>query len=943
MQQKFLQEISAYLTEKHGHELEQLRIVLPNKRAGLYLRKYLSAAAKQPSWAPEIITIQDMVTQAFPLPVADPLQLNFELYRVFVKQTLTEESFDRFFPWGEMLLKDFDEIDKYLINARDIFTVIREEREIYDRFDYLTEEQKEFLSRFWRSVRTKTTGETSRFINTWSVLYPVYEQFRNELAAKNICYEGMTYREVAQHPERYFTASSEEKWFFAGFHVLTPAEERIFTWCKREKNARFFWDTDVFYMNDPRHEAGKFMREYIDRYPGELPPGNGIDTTGKQIRVLKTASRAAQCQLIGQLLAEEARIEDTAIILPDENLLEPLLHHIPEGTEKLNITMGYPLHSSLAGIFTDHWSELRKVRLLRDQKVLYNHREIVTLFSHPYIKGICPGGADILKKMASEELRFYPDWSEVTRGNLVLEAILDKYTAALPATRALRDFCVHVLTENAQAENPLSLPEKECLYALYLYLSQLEDLLQDSAIELSEEQFHKTLKRAVAQIKVPFSGEPLEGLQVMGMLETRNLDFKTVIIPDMNEGVMPSAPPSGSFIPYHLRKAFAMPDMEHHDSFNSYYFFRLLQKAENIYLVFAEDEAEPSRYITQLQYELVNVTLQHHTLSGKFRPGEVSPVTFPADGKAMVYLQNFIVNNEGNASRLSPTALKYYMDCRLKFYYRYILNITESPVVPDQPDHLFFGILSHRSLEVFYENLLADTGRNQVQPSDLEDIEAKITVAIQAAFREVYRVSEGEKLVLKGHQVLLEKAISNYMKSVLRADREYAPFVLEEQEADMEHDMEITASGRKIKVRLGGRIDRIDKKGDHIRVIDYKSGKQDITKIPSLDFLFSREADFRYKDFLQVLVYALMLGEKYPGQPIEPVLYYFRNLSASGTAVRLTFAGEDQDASPVAFREKTAGLLKGVLEELFSGKVPYDQTPHLRTCEYCTYRTVCRR
>lgn len=943
MQQKFLQEVSAYLTEKHGHELEQLRIVLPNKRAGLYLQKYLAAAAKQPSWAPEIITIQDMVTQAFPLPVADPLQLNFELYRVFVKQTLTEESFDRFFPWGEMLLKDFDEVDKYLVNARDIFTVIREEREIYDRFDYLTEAQKEFLSRFWRSVRTKNTGETSRFINTWSVLYPVYEQFRNDLLAKNMCYEGMTYREVAQRPDRYFTTSPEEKWFFAGFHVLTPAEERIFTWCKREKNARFFWDTDAFYMNDPRHEAGKFMREYTERYPGELPAGNGIDAPGKHIHVLKTASRAAQCQLIGQLLAEQAQIEDTAIILPDENLLVPLLHHIPGGTESLNITMGYPLRSSLAGIFTDHWSELRKVRVFREQKVLYNHREIVTLFSHPYIDMICAGGADVLKKQAVEELVFYPDWSAVTGENQVLAAILDKYSGALPATCALRDFCIHVLSVNAHAENPLSLPEKECLYALYLYLSQLEELLRDSVMELSEEQFHKTLKRAVAQIKVPFSGEPLEGLQVMGMLETRNLDFKTVIIPDMNEGVMPSAPPSGSFIPYHLRKAFAMPDMEHHDSFNSYYFFRLLQKSENIYLVFAEEEAEPSRYITQLQYELVNVTPQHHTLSGRFRPVETPPVTFPADGKALEYLQHFIVNDEGKASRLSPTALKYYMDCRLKFYYRYILNITESPVVPDQPDHLFFGILSHRSLEVFYENLLADTGRNHIQPSDLEDIEVKVSIALQAAFREVYRVPEEEKLVLKGHQVLLEKAISNYMKSVLRADREYAPFVLEEQEADMEHDMEITVAGSRIKVRLGGRIDRIDKKGDHIRVIDYKSGKQDIVKIPSLEFLFSRDADFRYKDFFQVLVYALMLGEKYPGHSIEPVLYYFRNLSATGTIVNLAFSGEDGDASPAAFREKTTVLLKSVLEELFSGKVPYDQTPHIRTCEYCAYRTVCRR
>ena len=957
----FLKELAEEIFEKHGGQLDDLTIVFPNRRAGLFFRKYLAESIAQPVWSPNILSLEDFVRNLTTLQSLDKLSLIFKLYESYKKHNKAEEGFDRFFYWGEMLLKDFDELDRYLIDAQNLFTNLLRQKELDATFDFLTDAQKKIILDFWSNFDPNDSKEKRNFIKIWDILFKVYDSFTENLKANNQAYLGMMYREVAEKMEADELLIENQKVLFAGFNALTPSEEKIITWFVKNRSSEIFWDVDAYYFNNSIQEAGMFLRAYKEKaifersFEKEVP--RNLEANEKTIKIIGISSKIGQARTLSQQVAEVLKIgaspEKTVVVLPDENLLFPVLNALPEAVDKVNVTMGYPLRNTPLYNLFEYLIEMQlKLRLSKDKKLSFPHRQVLAVLKHPSIINYNRVLATKNIKHIERNNRIFVADEELEKDESLYPLIFRKVEAAGDIFDYLNDMLLQVVQNGEEDKNTL---EQEYAFHFYTQLNRFKEIVKEQNITLKLEVFLKLFRQIIQSIKIPFTGEPLNGLQIMGVLETRNLDFDNVFILSMNEGLFPAQGNLHSFIPYNIRKAYSLPTYDHQDAIYAYLFYRILQRAKNIQIFYnTESEAlgggEMSRYLQQLIYES-DLNIEKVILSQEIETVEVKEIAILKNAKVMAGLDKYIVGKTVENKRLAPSALTTYLDCRLKFYFKYIANIKEPEALEEEVDAKVFGNILHEALEALYQNHIEKNKTNVVKEADFKSLISGLEDCIDAAFGKHFGTPQGKKYKYEGRNVIVKEIIKKFTKKVLALDKSYAPFEvlgLEMGEADgIVLDLNIKAGQRDITVGLKGIIDRVDRKENVVRVIDYKTGKDETTFSTVAD-LFDRSLDKRNKVAMQTLFYSLLYQNKHSSKAavMTPAVFNSKEMFGEKFDYRLKYKEQRKsivlfDAKP--FLEEYKGHLKALLEELFDVEVPFDQTDDVTKCGYCAYKDICRR
>lgn len=982
----FLEELATNIYRSNP-QLDKLVLVFPNRRAILYFQKHLSAQLTRPAFAPQMLTIEDFIAGFSEYKVPDKLELVHRLYHTYMQvvPATNVEAFDQFFFWGEMLLRDFNEVDKYLVSARHLFLDLSAQKELDNSFDFLTDEQREFLKLFWGNFDENLNNTKRNFLRVWKELNGVYEQFKTTLQHHGLAYEGMVHRLVAtridQRPQLVVEKYGADRSFhFIGFNALTKAEEVIFSALVKEELATVHWDMDAYYVNNNTQEAGKFLREYQQHpllsrtFPAQIP-SNFVphNDDKKNITLYGAAQPVGQAKLMAQVLQEAlmngARPEETLIVLPDEKMLIPVLNGISHRVDKLNVTMGFPLTSTPVFNLMELVIELQ----LHRKADRYQHRQVLALLGHPYVVADNPSLAQAKRKEILKKNMVFIDQRTLAFDS-VLHQLLFRPASAIrgKAQTADRIFSLYTyLRDLLLAIGTIkALPDIDREYAFHFLklLNRLEEIISEEAFASIQHEpldakalrrkdqealksFLRLFKQLVNTEKIPFTGEPLRGLQIMGVLETRNLDYKNVFILSLNEGAFPAVSSKGSYIPFNIRKAYALPTAEHQDAMYAYLFYRTLQRAENIHLFYNTEtdklgQGEKSRYLQQLIYES-GLQIVEKTLYNPLDPEPVLPVTIEKDKSILQIINRFNERSEHRKSYgISPSALYMYLECRLKFYFQYVADIREAREVEEELDARLLGNLLHSVMDMFYNDICTRKKSKLVEPSDLENEEHKILQLIDQAFRTTYALEADKAVEYEGQRVVVREVIKRLVLRIIERDKLYAPFYVEglEQEGLTARLAIPSQPGYCI---ISGTIDRVDVKDELIRIIDYKTGKDDLN-FSSVSLLFEREGKKQNKAAFQTLFYALLYkhnlpeGWKHGAFRIMPVLINRMNLFDEDFEYGLRMNKEIlRDATAILPEFET--LLKALLNELFDPAVPFTQTNRQESCQYCPYKSICSR
>jgi len=946
--ESFLKELARKVNAEP--QFEQLTFIFPNRRAALYFRKHLSEVITKPVFSPRLLTIEDFIASFSIYQIPDKLELVHRLHGVYNQVVGSHpEPFDQFYFWGEMLLRDFNEIDKYLVNAGQLFRDLRNQKELDSSFDYLTEAQKKFLLDFWNEFDDHITDNKKQFIAMWGKLFTLYTSYREHLQQDQLAYEGLAHREVAEN----ITALSVNKYVsahlrFVGFNALTKAEEKILAHFVAQ-GSQMIWDGDEYYVNNKAQEAGEFFREYqqheilkqtfTDSFPSNF-------RSKKSIRVLGAAQPIGQAKLMGQILEEELNKglipEDTLIVLPDEKLLMPVLYGLPASIEKLNVTMGYSLGNTSFFNLLELLVELR----IGKRKEYYNHRQVLSLLAHPYVIAADAGLANTRRKEIQKG-----NWVQIPQNYLASASPLHRIIFGDMAD-GLLPYLQSVLREVGSLESILDL-DREFAFQFIKLLNRVLDITGVQTPDATDrKEFVKSLRsflRLLRQLaraeKIPFSGEPLKGLQIMGVLETRNLDYKNVFILSLNEGAFPSFGGKGSYVPFNIRKAYALPTTEHQDAMYAYLFYRMLQRAENVFLFYNTEtdqlgQGEKSRYLQQLIFES-GLNLESQVLHNPVMPLAIDPIIIQKTDEVQ---QAIMKLNEGNTyfKGISPSALTTYLDCRLRFYFKHVARVKEPDEVEDELGARELGNFLHKVMEKFYKNLAQRKRNKQVEAGDFADALPTIDKLMDEVFTATYNMEPGKKVEYEGQSVIIQQLVRNFAARILEHDKEQAPFSMEAVEADgLLHRVKIShAPGYAV---LGGKIDRIDRKEHVLRIVDYKTGS-DKLEFTSVASLFDRNDKKREKAVFQTLLYGFLYQTNFPLKADDQMLTGIMNREfLFGNAEFGLTLNKQPVYNVLPLMAEFSTHLTALLEEIFNPEVPFDQTQDLAVCKFCPYKSICYR
>jgi CRISPR/Cas system-associated exonuclease Cas4 (RecB family) len=961
----FLGELAQHILVKYPDNLSELQIIFPNRRAGAYLRRALGQQIKDPVWMPRIFTMEEFVLSKSSLQTVDKLEGVFTLYEIYKKHQPEAERFDKFFFWGEMILKDFEEIDQYLVNPERLFTTIRSQKELDEAFFFMDEEDRRIIEEFWSTFLPDVDTAQERFLKTWEILHPIYQEYRQCLVEQGKGYNGLIYRQLAEHIEAQKIHDGVPV-IFAGFNALTAAEEQIISWYVSELQAEVHWDLDGYYVDAEIHEAGFFFREYrrssvLNRtFPKELP--RRLEESGKQFTMTGVALEVGQAKAVTQRLEDLMQLTDfdpdrTVLVLPHEHMLQPVLHAIPPSIEHLNITMGYPLNASNAfGLIDSLLKMQHNHRVHQEHGLSFYHKPLTELLQHPLIFALDEEGISATLNAIKTKNLIQVYIEEVSSQHEFVQSILKVHSDGL-------DFVLDclVMLDTLWEGQDLDF-ELEFLRRYYQAYAQLRSMISQRNEQLSYEFLISLHRKISGSLKVPFSGEPLKGLQVMGILETRNLDFDHVIVCNMNEDSWPAASHKGSFVPFNIRKAFDMPVHDHQDAIYSYLFYRLIQRtrtADFFYNTVSEFgvSGEQSRFLRQLVHESV-----HEISSGLLVSEVILPVnqsiTIEKSQEVFSKLNRFVKGGElpegvEKYGKLTPSAIENYLYCRLRFYFRYIVQLYEADELQEDMDPMLFGNILHDTMELLYKEYLEKQSKSEIDEGDFKVLESNVDDAVIQAFRKQYRYQDSSKFQLEGRSVIAFDVIKKIIRRILTIDKQYAPFEVIGLEADSEagygKNIEIQSGDRTIAILLEGKIDRIDRKDGTYRIVDYKTGR-DQKRFNSIAGLTDRGNKDRNKAAFQVLYYSWMLknsGVYENGSPIVPGLFNNRELFQPDFDWRI-FAKEGY-AAPVYiddFRmveEEFEEELRNVLTEIWDPSIPFDQVEDAKKCEHCPYSGICKR
>lgn len=981
----FLQYVAKDVLAKHPEGLSDVAIVFPNKRASLFFNQVLYEETQKPLWSPAYITISEMFRRHSKLKVPDQILLIFKLYNTFCDVVGTDEPLDHFYSWGQMLLADFDDMDKNMADADKLFINLEAWQEIKD-FSFLSEKQRESLEKFFGKMLDKTEMQ-QRFNDVWRHLASIYHSYKENLAAEGLAYEGMLYRNVVETEEIDF---QYKHYIFIGFNLLQKVEQQLFRKLKAMGMAEFYWDYDEYYINNT-NEAGKYIEKYIDKFPNELSHSriskalvheniyNNM-ATPKDITYISAPTENIQARYISEWLKQGDRIKAgyrTAIVLGDENLLENVIHCLPDDVKNVNITTGYPLASSPVSTLINILLNLQlRGKVERSDK--FRLKFVNQVLRHPYAKYISDDCLLLLNELNTHK-HYFPTRELLTSGydEAISELFADVSAdnGKLPILTWIAAILKRVGIGARDDENPLM---HEAIFRMYTLINRLDEIMIPTTAEMGltfgnvDEKSGKQLvsvtilQRLMTQMiqstTIPFHGEPLLGIQIMGVLETRNLDFDHVLLLSCNEGNLPKNVNEASFIPHSLRAGYELTTIENKVGIYAYYFYSLLQRAGDVTLTYNNStddgqRGEMSRFMLQFMVENVG---KHHISYKTLQSGQNATLL-----RRLPIKKDDIVKSKLDAiERLSPSAINRYLRCQLQFYYNTICHLREeNNDDEDEIDNVMFGNIFHRTAELIY----LDLSHHYKKPITTDAITAlqkdkyRLEQHLDQAFREiVFKVNDHRFTPqYNGLQRLNKKAVKLYIDRLLALDKQLAPFDILALEESFYDNLTFEVQGEERTISVGGQIDRLDcivKDGKSMmRVVDYKTGTP-LSSIPSkLEDIFEpKYIDSKHTAYyLQAFLYAGIIRHGADALktinkkqlPVSPALFFIRQTASADYNPTLELGAgrgkrETIDDIDTKYDDFIEGL-KRLLGNIFDSEQPFQPTEDGTRCATCPYNNIC--
>ncbi|MFM2201650.1 MAG: hypothetical protein RL040_850 [Bacteroidota bacterium] len=948
MRSTFLQEVAARYLELSQTE-KNILLVFPNKRAGVFFRKELANLNPQVQWMPELMSSEEFVRRMTQLKQADPVALLFEFYTVY---QLTEgekaEPFDVFSTWAPQLLHDFQEIDLYCVDAVQLFGTIDDA----------------YALKYWSPDGEIITENQQQYLRFWSRMGKWYHALREHLQQKGLATSAMAYRQLAENIRSYAETITYSRIVFAGFNALNASEQTFMRHLQKSGKAEVLWDADPYYVENSLNEAGHFLRKYRNEW--SLRDLNfcepHLDTVERNIHIVGVAKNLGQSLVAGSILDHLSKLEpdltSTSLVLCDEQLLMPVLEVLPAELDKVNITMGYPMHllpvSSLFSLVFDLQQKLRMSGKTGEKEPAFYFRDILRLLRNPSLAGALDGERlqPLIDRIVREKRIFFPlstllfdrDGKDSVLKDLafLFQPWENDPGKAIHTLQRLVAFLKDYLIEQEKADEGLDM---EALYAVNSLLQQIDNL----RVSFSGFSSIRTLQRIFQQLlksqTFPFYGEPLTGLQLMGLLETRNLDFKNLILLSVNEGTLPAAKSHRSFIPSDIARNFGLPTYRERDAVFAYHFYRMIQRAENVWLVYNTEtdelgKGEQSRYITQLMEELKSphTKISRETYVPRLKEGVVNEVLIQKTPAVLEQLRKRIDGSE-ERHHLSPTALAAFNNCSLQFYFRYLSGVKVEDTKDDDIGADMTGTVVHYVLEKCYQPL----EKKVLKKEDLLAMKPRIESLMRESFSlegvDERDLSSGNNLLTyKG----VEKMLGNFIDAEIRIlealAEEVQVITIEQVEKDLHFQMEIEVAGVLETVSFKGRTDRIDRIGSDIRVVDYKTGN-----VQAKDVKLNEQSEIidnpEKAKALQLMQYALMVPKEYADANVIPGIISLRKPSEGLIALNVN----KKVGLMKEEREETRQIFATLAHDMLNPEVPFAQTEDPARCVYCDFATICNR
>jgi ATP-dependent helicase/nuclease subunit B len=889
----FLKEVAEDLIEKFGANLQHCAIVFNNKRPSAYLQKYLADLIKKPFFSPSFYTIQEFFATATKHKIADFYLQFFMLHKIY-NQLLVEEKLEpisshKFFPLAKIILSDFNQIDNDLVDAGKLYRDLEDISIINKDFDYLSPDQYQFLAQFWTSYSEgKHKKQQELFIKMWRRMPKLYNKFHAVLKEQNYLTNGSVYRHLAEEAENLHDLPvnfEKGKIIFVGFNDLSNAEANIFTKLQEAEKALFYFDADEYYLNDPLQEAGLFLRKNLNQLGLKNVFENKqslMKTEEHQVNVFKVQGQSAQAKILNNILADDYLATDeigsTVVVLADESLLLPALQTIPanhNGKEiNLNVTMGFALSTSSIFGLADLWFS-SQLEITHTGKVSYKNVE--AFLTHP-LTGLSQKMRDKILTALLTENEVEIAHGRLLRQSGLFEVFYKKIDAPKNVVPYLLEVLDFILTRLSNAKT-LKKIDAELFVKTIQELNRLHDTFGKHIGEEEIQFVIYLVQKSLQAIAVPLSGDPLNGIQLMGLLETRNLNFDKVVILGFNEGIIPKSSIGNSFIPDSIRRVYGLPVLENLDAISSYMVYRLMQRAKNINFVYNSltDEStsgEASRILKQLEYESgFNFNYNELNLDVKTEPFKEIRI----EKKNNAFIQETLKKYLDKKKVLSPSALTQYISNPIDFFFNYIAGIKEPKEVSAVVEANEIGSILHKVMEYFYQDLM----KAEITSDQIKEKKKQVPALIQKAFNAVMFNHPDKVMEYKGMQKVILSIVDAYVNIILNQDLSQTPFSIISLEQKVEAEITFPLNGEDASVKIFGYIDRVDVKDSVTKIIDYKTGSDKLT-FKDIPELFNSDGKNINKALIQTLLYTYVY-EQFSGKTfVEPNLYVVKTMAVDG-------------------------------------------------------------
>lgn len=970
LQDSFLHCVARVFLQEETSRLKDFCFVFPNRRSCLFFERELEKLSSTPLIFPYVTTISDFVTDLTHMVTGSRVELLLELYHEYVNIAgENAESFDEFSYWGEMIINDFSDIDLYLVDADKIFKNLKEFKDIGT--DYLSQEQKKVLNeyfnnvefsidsnveRFWKHSTAYNNETPKEYFNIWDMLSKLYYGFNKRLDIKNISYTGKAYRRAVDILKNSNLDKLDYKqYIFVGFNVLSASEWQIFKTLQKKNLADFYWDTNSPALKDLNNNATNFISKNISHFhpkhdlkenENKNMPHISVKAIPTNVGQTKYAVRIVEDLINSGKIANNQDLLNTAIVLPDENLFIPLIGSIDTNIiNKVNVTMGFPLRKSLISSFLSTLSKTHRQSRKINGEYCFYIEDLKSLISHPYIKLIAKDEIRDIQVKLNKERKYF-----VSAKLLKNECpILRNLFAPIEATtiKELIDYTNRILSFldiyilNKQGDNETI--ETTCVRKYIEQFQQLINIVEEYNITLNDNTFFYLIDRFISSTVVSLQGEPLDGLQVMGVLETRCLDFKNIIVLSMNERIFPRKHFSRSFIPYNIRKGYNMSTIEHQESMYSYYFYRMISRAENVFLLYDArtsgiSAGDPSRYIQQL-CKIYNDNIEIENVSIDISAPKDLEIKVPKTKRIMDKLN--LYRTEGSGKFLSASAINSYISCPLKFYFEKVEGLYIEDKITEFMDYSTFGTIIHEIMHEIYSPFKGQLVTIDHMTTYLENKANCLDRIIKKCVNKIY-YKKGDDCYdeFDGEGYVIEGVIKHYIKEILKYDSKQEFVYLQGEESG---ELEEKGFWTDLGVNFKQYIDRVDMVKDfngssYIRIIDYKTGN-DETKVSDFNAAMDNSKEKIKKAIIQIFLYCNFYNYiRKTNNRIKPMIYTVKDMSQAEIKINRNVIEDYHD-----YNGDFISNIKRKIDEMFDVNVQFTQTQNKKNCSYCKFKDFCRK